>query len=70
VEFSKILKLNVQMAKWIRDIISTGTLGSRDITYKNRKHPGMFQTGDIKCKGLSGQIKDIIRDVVNKGHNE
>ncbi len=38
--------------------------------YKNRKHPGTFQTGDIMYKGRSDQIKDLRRDVVIKGRNE
>jgi hypothetical protein len=38
--------------------------------YKNRKHPGTFQTGDIMYKGRSDQIKDLRRDVMIKGHNE
>jgi hypothetical protein len=38
--------------------------------YKNRKHPGTFQTGDITYKGRSDQIKDLRRDVMIKGRNE
>jgi hypothetical protein len=40
------------------------------MTYKNRKHPGTFQTRDIKYKGRSDQIKDLGRDVMIKGRNE
>jgi hypothetical protein len=38
--------------------------------YKNRKHPGTFQTGDIMYKGRSDQVKDLRRDVMIKGRNE
>ncbi len=38
--------------------------------YKNRKHPGTFQTGDIAYKGHSDQTKDLRRDVMIKGRNE
>jgi hypothetical protein len=38
--------------------------------YKNCKHLGTFQTGDIMYKGRSDQIKDLRRDVMIKGCNE
>jgi hypothetical protein len=38
--------------------------------YKKRKHPGNFQTRDIRYKGHSDQIKDLRRDVMIKGRNE
>jgi hypothetical protein len=38
--------------------------------YKNRKHTGAFQTGDITYKGHSDQIKDLRRDVMIKGRNK
>ncbi len=53
-------------ANVIKGLCDQGMLWSRDITYKNRKHPGTVQTRDITYKGCSDQIKDL-RDVVIKG---
>ncbi len=38
--------------------------------YKNRKHPGTLQTGDIMNKGRSDQFKELRRDIMIKGRNE
>jgi hypothetical protein len=37
----KKLKINVQIAKQIRDIVTTGTLCSRDVVIKGRSDQGM-----------------------------
>ncbi len=38
--------------------------------YKNRKHPGTFQTGDIKYVDVMTKNLRILWDVMNKGCNE
>ncbi len=39
---------------------------SRDTMAEKNLYSGTFQTGDIKYKGCSDQIKDLRRDVMNK----
>ncbi len=52
------------------DIVSTGTLRSRDIMYKNSKHPGTFQIVHINYGDVMTKNHHIFGDVMNKGHTE
>jgi hypothetical protein len=58
------------MAKQIRGLVFTGMLRSRDIMYKNRKHIGTFQTGDIKYGDVMTKNHHILGKVMNMGRNE
>jgi hypothetical protein len=72
IRFACLREMNKLISFTLFHFFVSILLWSRDITYKNRKHPGTFQTREITYKGRSEHIKYLrrtpsSRDVMNQG---